>query len=107
MFMIIVSTMLTIIIEVMGIKTLPRSDSILISPGNLPNQLNSQGAKCIIAPRISKIAPAIMIHRAIKSILYNNVCIKKVEVPRHQPLQLTTKLTSDILGNKNLNAALA
>ena len=48
-----------------------------MSPGNLPNQFNNQGAKCIIAPKTSNIAPAIMIHRAIKSILFIKIHVVK------------------------------
>ena len=46
-------------------NTLLRSVSIRISPGNLPNQVISQGAKCRIAPITISIIPAVIIQRAI------------------------------------------
>lgn len=57
--------MLTIIIEVIGIKILLRSVFILISPGSLPNQFISPGAKCRIAPVIINNAPISISQRAI------------------------------------------
>ena len=51
--------------DVMGINILLRSVSIRISPGNLPNQLKSQGAKCNIAPIAININPAVISQRGI------------------------------------------
>ncbi len=51
--------------EVMGMNTLLRSVSIRISPGSLPNQFISQGAKCNITPMTISIIPAVIIQRAI------------------------------------------
>jgi len=57
--------MLTTNMDVMGINILLRSVSIRISPGNLPNQLKSQGAKCNIAPIAININPAVISQRGI------------------------------------------
>jgi len=57
--------MLSITIEVIGIYILLFSDSMRISPGNRPNQFNSPGAKCSIAPIAIKMNPAIIIQRPI------------------------------------------
>ena len=63
-----VSRMLSTTIDVMGIKILLRSVSILISPGNLPNQLISQGAKCRAVPMATNTSPAVIIQRPIISL---------------------------------------
>lgn len=59
---------LTIIIEVIGTNIIPRSLSERISPGNLPNQLNTHGAKCIITPSANIPKPANIIQRAITTL---------------------------------------
>ena len=58
--MIKVNIILTIIIDVIGKKNNEFSFSIRMSPGNLPNQLISQGAKLIISPNIRKPMPTMM-----------------------------------------------
>ena len=60
-----VKTRLTSIMEVIGMKTLVESVLILMSPGSLPNQLNSQGANWSATPIRRRIAPRIMNHLAI------------------------------------------
>ena len=60
---ILISTLISIlitIIEVMGIKTLVRSDWIRISPGSFPNQVSVQGAKCRRAPKPIRTNPAMI-----------------------------------------------
>jgi hypothetical protein len=57
-----------IIMDVMGMNTIPRSVSMRISPGKRPNQLKAQGANWSIAPTTSSTAPAIMIHFAMFSV---------------------------------------
>ena len=56
-----VITILTRSMEVMGMNILLRLVSILISPGSLPNQFISQGAKYITIPIIVIAIPAIII----------------------------------------------
>lgn len=56
-----VRTMLTMIMEVMGINILLRLVSILISPGSFPNQFINQGAKYIMIPMMVIAIPAIII----------------------------------------------
>ena len=51
--------------EVMGINMVVRSLTIRMSPGSLPNQLKSQGAKCSIVPMTININPAAIIQRPI------------------------------------------
>ena len=51
--------------DVMGINMVVRSLTIRMSPGSLPNQLKSQGAKCSIIPITININPAAMIQRPI------------------------------------------
>ncbi len=60
--------MLTMIIEVMGMKILLRPLSIRISPGSLPNQFSNQGANCKISPKARIIEPAMSNQRAISSL---------------------------------------
>jgi hypothetical protein len=57
------------IMVVMGIYIFVLPDSIRISPGSLPNQFSVPGAKCNNNPRVIKIIPAKMNHRAM------SVCI--------------------------------
>mgnify|MGYP001819478126 FL=1 len=63
-----VTMMLTIIIDVMGIKILLRPLSIRISPGSLPNQFSNQGANWKISPKARITEPAMMNQRAISSL---------------------------------------
>lgn len=63
--MITVRMMLIRIIDTMGIKILYLSDSMCISPGNLPNHLKIPGAKCSIRPITTRIRPEMIIQRAI------------------------------------------
>ena len=78
--MILISTM-----EVIGINTLLCSLSIRISPGSLPNQRKTPGAKYRISPTITKIIPAIINQRAIiPAFLFMtgskiNISIKKIK----------------------------
>lgn len=67
-------TILTISMEVMGMNSLPRWVSIRISPGSFPNQFSNQGARYKTIPIASRIAPAIIIHRAMGSIFLNKLC---------------------------------
>ena len=60
--------MLIIIIDVIGIKITPFSDSERMSPGNLPNHENSEGKKCNTAPVISITKPIIINHFAMKPV---------------------------------------
>ena len=57
--------MLTNSMDVMGMKMVIRSLTKRMSPGSLPNQLKSQGAKCRIAPMTININPAAIIQRPI------------------------------------------
>ncbi len=58
--MIKVNIMLTAIIDVIGKKKNEFSFSTRMSPGNLPNQLMSQGAKLMTSPSIRKPIPTMM-----------------------------------------------
>jgi len=62
--------MLTMIIDVMGMKILLRPLSIRISPGSLPNQFSNQGANWKISPKTRSIEPAMMSQRAISSLTF-------------------------------------
>jgi len=57
--------MLTGSMDVMGINMVVRSLTMRMSPGSLPNQLKSQGAKCSIVPITININPAAIIQRPI------------------------------------------
>lgn len=59
---------LTIIIDVSGTKTLPRSPSMRMSPGRRPNQLNIQGANCIAAPQATSTMPITISHQPVEFI---------------------------------------
>jgi len=71
--MIIVRTILTIIIDVIGIKTLLFSFSIRISPGSFPNQLISADAKYRISPIAINIIPPTINQRAITVFFLKNI----------------------------------
>ena len=60
-------------IDVIGMKTFTAPDSILMSPGSLPNQANSQGANCNITPMSSRIAPSMINHFAMR--LPGSLCL--------------------------------
>ncbi len=62
-FIRIVRTMLSNSMDVMGMIILRRSVSIRISPGNLPNQLISQGAICSMVPIMINTNPAAISQR--------------------------------------------
>jgi len=65
------NTILIKIIDVMGIKITPFSDSERISPGSFPNHENSEGKKCNAAPTMSITSPIIINHLAMLTVYEN------------------------------------
>lgn len=66
MLMRTVSTTLTRIMEVMGMKTRVRPEVTRMSPGSFPNQVTSQGAAWSTAPITIKTTPAMISHRPMQ-----------------------------------------
>lgn len=54
--------MLTTIMDVMGMKILPESERIFMSPGSFPNHASSHGENCNAPPITNRITPAMISH---------------------------------------------